>query len=150
MRHLSKIFGCVLGVVLAATTAAAQDRSARAAIDAGNKQFMAALAKQDAAAIAALYTTNGEANPPNGNVVRGRDEIQKMWKSVMDSGIANANLSTTEVESAGDLAYESGTYEMKTKDGNVADHGKYVVVWKRVGGKWLLHRDIWNTSQPAR
>jgi ketosteroid isomerase-like protein len=21
---------------------------------------------------------------------------------------------------------------------------KYVVVWKRVDGAWLLHRDIWN------
>lgn len=38
---------------------------------------------------------------------------------------------------------------MKTKDGTVADRGKYIVVWKRVGGKWLLHRDIWNTSMPA-
>jgi len=31
----------------------------------------------------------------------------------------------------------------------VADRAKYVVVWKKVGGQWLLHRDIWNTSQPA-
>jgi ketosteroid isomerase-like protein len=23
---------------------------------------------------------------------------------------------------------------------------KFVVVWKRLGGQWLLHRDIWNTA----
>lgn len=30
----------------------------------------------------------------------------------------------------------------------IADRGKYCVVWKRVGGQWLLHRDIWSTSMP--
>ena len=23
---------------------------------------------------------------------------------------------------------------------------KYLVVWKRLNGKWLLHRDIWNAT----
>jgi hypothetical protein len=23
---------------------------------------------------------------------------------------------------------------------------KYVVVWKKVGGQWRLHRDIWNAK----
>jgi ketosteroid isomerase-like protein len=23
---------------------------------------------------------------------------------------------------------------------------KFVVVWKRLGGKWLLHRDTWNAA----
>ena len=51
-------------------------------------------------------------------------------------------------ESQGNLAYEVGTYAMKTKDGKVADRGKYCVVWKRVNGRWLLHRDIWSTNLP--
>lgn len=149
MLRVLTISGCVLAVVLG-SSARAQDAGVRAAIEAANKQFLTVFAKQDAAGLAAFYTTNGEAYPPNSNVVRGRAEIQKMWKSVIDSGIAGATLTTTEVESSGDLAYESGTYEMKTKDGKVADRGKYVVVWKRVAGKWMLHRDIWNTSQPAQ
>jgi uncharacterized protein (TIGR02246 family) len=140
----------IAGIVVAGSSLDAQETSARAAIDAGTKRFMAALAKGDLASVAALYTTNAEAFPPNSGVVRGRAEIQNMWKSVIDSGIASANLTTAEVESSGDLAYESGTYEMKTKDGKVADHGKYCVVWKRVGGQWLLHRDIWNTNKPTQ
>jgi uncharacterized protein (TIGR02246 family) len=149
MLRLLMISGCAL-TIAHASSAGAQDAGVRAAIASATEQFQTAFAKQDAAGVAALYTTNGEAYPPNSNVVRGRAEIQKMWKSVIDSGIAGAALTTTEVESSGDLAYESGTYEMKTKDGKVADRGKYVVVWKRVGGRWLLHRDIWNTNQPAQ
>ena len=51
-------------------------------------------------------------------------------------------------EAEGNLAYEVGAYALKTKDGKVADRGKYCVVWKRVNGQWLLHRDIWTTNLP--
>ena len=120
----------------------------RAAIEAGNKKFSEGVAKNDAKTIASAYTTDGEAFPPNSEIVKGRPALQKMWQSVLDSGIASIELGTSEVESSGDIAYETGTYTMKTKDGSVADRGKYCVVWKRVGGQWLLHRDIWNTSLP--
>jgi ketosteroid isomerase-like protein len=49
----------------------------------------------------------------------------------------------------GDLAAETGKYDLTGADGTVLDSGKYVVVWKREGGHWKLHRDIWNTSMPA-
>jgi ketosteroid isomerase-like protein len=72
-----------------------------------------------------------------------------MWQGVLDSGIASADLTTTEVHAEGNLAYEVGTYIMNTKDGKMADKGKYVVVWMKEGNDWKLHRDIWNTSMPA-
>lgn len=131
------------------SAAAQQDGGARAAIEAGNQKFVAALGRADAAAIASLYTADAAAFPPNADVVRGRDAIQKLWQSVIDAGIGEATLETTDVEAQDNLAYESGAYVMKTKDGKVADRGKYVVVWKRAGGQWQLHRDIWNTSMPS-
>ena len=120
----------------------------RAAIEAGNKKFTDGAAKGDAAMIASAYTTDAEAFPPNSEIVKGRPALQKLWQSVLDSGISTIDLATKEVESSGIIAYEVGTYEMKAKDGKVADHGKYCVVWKHVGGQWLLHRDIWTTSMP--
>jgi ketosteroid isomerase-like protein len=127
----------------------AQKSDAKAAIEAGNKRFVAAAAKGDAAGIAAVYTVDAIAFPPNEPVVKGRAAIQKMWKGVLDAGITNVQLATTLVEASGDLAYEDGTYVMKDKAGKVADRGKYSVTWKRVNGMWLLHRDIWNTDLPA-
>ena len=127
---------------------AAQDGAVRAAIEAGNKKFATGAAKGDAALIASAYTADAEAFPPNADVVKGRAAIEKLWKSVLDSGISAMELATTEVESQGPLAYEVGTYVMKTKDGKVADRGKYCVVWKKVNGQWLLHSDIWSTNLP--
>jgi ketosteroid isomerase-like protein len=149
---LSTTFAVVL-VLGSAGRAAAQragqgSAGVRAAIEAGNKKFVDGAAKHDAALIASAYTEDAEAFPPNSDKVKGRPALQKLWQSVLDSGIAAFELNTTEVDSEGHLAYEVGTYSMKTKDGTVADRGKYCVVWKRVNGQWLLHRDIWTTSLP--
>jgi hypothetical protein len=38
---------------------------------------------------------------------------------------------------------------MKDGSGKVLDRGKYVVIWKRDGAAWRIHRDIWNSSMPA-
>jgi uncharacterized protein (TIGR02246 family) len=142
---LSLVLGGGLGGI---RRLAAQGSAVRAAIEAGNKKFVDGAARHDASLIATAYTADGEAFPPNSDVVKGRPAIEKLWKSVLDSGITGIELATTEVESQGPLAYEVGTYVMKTKDGKVADRGKYCVVWKKVGGQWLLHRDIWTTSLP--
>lgn len=134
------------GVGLAAQ--GGESAAVRAAIDAANKKFVEGAAKRDTAMIASVYAEDAVAYPPNGEPVKGRAAVQKMWQAVLDSGIASFELNTTGVESGGDVAYETGTYALKTKDGKVADRGKYVVGWKRVKGQWLLHRDIWNTSMP--
>lgn len=127
---------------------AASASAVRAAIEAGNKKFSDGAAKHDAALLATAYTEDAEAFPPNSDMVKGRPALQKLWQSVLDSGITGVELKTTEVEAFGALAYEVGAYTMKAKDGAVADRGKYCVVWKRVNGEWLLHRDIWSTSLP--
>jgi hypothetical protein len=33
-------------------------------------------------------------------------------------------------------------------DGSTFDRGKYMVVWKRVGDEWQIHRDMFSTSVP--
>lgn len=147
LRRAAAVTAILLTMGVGATVRA-QD-PAKAAIDAANKKFAAAFNKKDAAGVAATYSPDANAFPPNAALIKGRAAIQKMWQDVIDSGIASVALATTEVESAGNIAYESGTYEMKLKDGKVADKGKYCVVWKKVNGQWMLHRDIWSTDMPA-
>ena len=40
-------------------------------------------------------------------------------------------------------------YTLKVDGGAVADLGKLIVIWKHEGGSWKVHRDIFNTNQPA-
>ena len=68
-----------------------------------------------------------------------------------DAGIKAVSLTTEEAEGHGNTAHEVGKYELRGADGKVLDHGKYVVIWKKEGASWKLHRDIWTTSvAPAK
>jgi uncharacterized protein (TIGR02246 family) len=138
-----------IGIVLLAGSAVAQPPSPRAGIEAANARFSADFAKGDATAVASHYTVAGQVFPPNGEVVKGREAIAKFWKGAMDSGVKGVKLTVVEAEAHGGTAHEVGTYVLTGEGGKTLDTGKYIVVWKRDGGSWKLHRDIWNTSMPA-
>jgi uncharacterized protein (TIGR02246 family) len=121
----------------------------RDAIAAANENFMAAVKKGDAAALAALYTENGQVLPPNSDFVTGKDAIQAFWQAILDMGIKEAKLEIVEVEGHGDTAIEVSKYTLHGEEGQQLDKGKYIVIWKQEEGQWKLHRDIFNTSLPA-
>jgi uncharacterized protein (TIGR02246 family) len=123
----------------------AQAGDVRAAVDAGNRAFIAAFLRGDARAVADLYTENAQVIAPGAPVARGRSAIAAAWQKAMDAGVKDLKLDTADVESSGDLACETGTVRLVAKDGAPTE-GRYVVVWKRTNGKWMLHRDIWNAE----
>ena len=133
----------LLGLLALWTAAPARADAVRDAVEAGNRAFSAAFLKGDSTAIAALYTETAQVIAPGSPVVKGRPAIAAFWQGSIDSGIQDVKLATEEVESAGDLAYETGNVRLVAKDGTISG-ARYLVVWKRVGGKWHLHRDIWN------
>jgi ketosteroid isomerase-like protein len=138
-----------LGVIWISGAAVAQTAGPRAAIEAANAKFSADFAKGDAKAVASHYTAAAWAFPPNADIARGREAIEKLWKGPMDGGVKAVKLATVEVEAHGDAAHEVGTYVLTGDGGKTLDNGKYVVVGKREGRQWKIHRDIWNTSMPA-
>jgi uncharacterized protein (TIGR02246 family) len=121
----------------------------RDAIAAANVEFVAAFGRGNAAGVAALYTEGGQLLPPNADVMTGKEAIQAFWQGAMDMGIRSAQLEIVEVEDHGDTAIEVSRYTLCGEGGQVLDRGKYIVVWKREGGQWKLHRDIFNSSMPA-
>jgi uncharacterized protein (TIGR02246 family) len=120
---------------------------ARAAIDAGNKAWMAAVEKGDAAAVAAAYTADARLLPPNHDSVSGQKDIRAFFDFMVKSGtVKKITLETTEVFDGNDTAAEIGKYTVLDGKGQPLDTGKYIVVWKNEGGKWKLHRDAWNSD----
>lgn len=148
-ERFQQAVGLSCGVVLACSLALpAHAEDVRGAIEAGNKRFQDGAAKGDGAALAALYTSDARLLPAHSDFVDGTAAIQKFWQGVLDSGIKAATLKTLEVEGHGTLAHEVGQYELRDQAGKTLDQGKYVVIWKKVGAQWKLHRDIWTTSMP--
>jgi ketosteroid isomerase-like protein len=103
----------------------------------------------DAAGVAALYTEDGVVLPPHAEAATGRKAIQ----AFVEKDIAASKGSVLEIESveyskAGDLGFARGSWRMKDASGTVLDEGNWIEVRKKVGGKWLIHNDIWNSSRP--
>ena len=67
----------------------------------------------------------------------------------MAQQMTDAKLTTLDVLPLGRAAArEIGTLTLKTKSQPPQEVvGKYVVVWRKVGGKWKLATDIWNTNK---
>ncbi len=137
-------------VLLGASPALAAD-AIRSEIEAANKIFEAAVSRGDGPGVAALYTGSAQLLPAQSDFVTGTEAIGQFWQAAFDSGMKGVSLVTLEVENHGDTAYEVGKLEIRGTGGKVLDRAKYVVIWKKEGASWKLHRDIWTTSVvPAR
>ena len=148
MYRLAFVCSVMLVAVSASLTQTAYADSVRSDIDAANAQFTAAAAKGDGAGLAALYTADGQVLPAGSDPIKGAQAIQKFWQGALDSGIAEVALKTVDLFGRGPMATEVGQYELRDKAGKVLDHGKYIVVWRKEGGKWKLLRDMFSTNVP--
>jgi uncharacterized protein (TIGR02246 family) len=122
----------------------------QAEIAAVNRSFEEAIRKGDARAVAALYTADAIVLAPDAPMARGPQAIEQLWASaIAGMGLRSVTLETVDLEVAGELAHEVGeaTLGLQPAAGAPATVTvKYVVVWKRAGGRWRLHRDIWNAK----
>lgn len=121
----------------------------RADITAINRTFEEAARKGDLDRLASLYTRDAIALPPDGAIVKGRDNIKAMWGTIAQQlGLKDVKLDTLDLEIAGDTAYEVGEATLTHGAGGTPQTSvvKFVVVWKKAEGQWRLHRDIWNTK----
>jgi ketosteroid isomerase-like protein len=140
-------FGLLSGTWLGATARAADD-DFRASVTANNKQFIDAVTKGDAASMADCYVSDGALLPPNHEMVKGKEAIEKFWAAALQSGVKSAALETVETGSAGDVGYEVGAYSLQGEGGKILDQGKYIVLIKRDVSRWKYYRDCWNSNLP--
>ena len=99
----------------------------------------------DFAGIGACYTEDAQMLVANMEVIVGRASIQSVFKFTAVQG-HTLEFQTQELDVYGRTAVEIGSYARKRSDGSTFDRGKYMVVWKRVGDTWLMHRDMFSTS----
>jgi len=104
---------------------------------------------QDAEAMAALYTQDAQLMPPNGDFITGNDAIGAFWGSMFTAGFDRLTIETLEVYGDGNNVAEVGLWTLYLNGENI-DNGKFIVVWKKVQGKWYVHRDCFNSNNPAQ
>jgi uncharacterized protein (TIGR02246 family) len=142
MWRLAAIVGYL---ILCAAPALAQDK---ATIERLNDAWMAAFNRGDAAAVAAMYAEDAYVLPPGADMIKGRAAIEAFWHQASQQ-MRDAKLTTIDVLPLGPrAAREIGTVTLQTKTQPPQEIvGKYAVVWRKVGGRWKLAADIWNTNK---
>jgi ketosteroid isomerase-like protein len=130
-------------------TAVIQGDLIREAIEAANRNFEAIFRSGDAEAMTSVYTDDAQLLPTGSDPIH-KDGLVQFWQSVLQMGVDSAKLETLEVDPQGATAIELGRYTLQSREGQILDRGKYIVIWKLVKGEWKMHRDIWNTSLPLQ
>ncbi len=117
-------------------------------IAANNRAFEHAVETGNVEAIAALLAPDVISLPPDSPIVVGHEAVKQLWASAINEyGMTSFRITTDKLDVVGDLASEVGRATMTmAPGGGVSETArvKFLVVWKRLNGKWLLHRDIYN------
>jgi ketosteroid isomerase-like protein len=143
----------LLSLAGCAQNAAPVDTSADVATmhDATNA-WVAAYNAGDADKIVALYAEDAILMPPDGVSLKGHAAMKQYLSSDMAAAKAAGVSFALDADTggaSGDLGWHSGTFHVSGANGASVATGKYVEVWHKADGKWLMIRDIWNNDAPA-
>lgn len=138
------------GALLALPSAAVGQSGAKAAIHRGAEAWAAAWNAGDAAAISALYAEDAVVMAPGAEPAQGRAAIQTAMRGALEAaGGSKMKITPLEVMEGDGWAVEVGSFVETAANGSHRDHGRYTAVWKNVSGKWMLYRDMWNSSMSS-
>jgi uncharacterized protein (TIGR02246 family) len=123
---------------------------AKAEIVEANKEWKSKFAAADSVGLANLYAADAKFMMNGAPAFVGREQIQSVMSGIMNSGITRVDLVTVDVWGTEDFVTEEGELKLYAGDQEV-DQGKYLLLWKKVDGKWHLFRDCFNSNlQPQQ
>jgi ketosteroid isomerase-like protein len=102
---------------------------------------------KDVDKILSLYTDNSVFMPPNKPLLRGRASLKGFYEGLLTGGSTDLKLTSEDVAGHGPLAYESGSYSMM--NGSTHDRGKFLFVFRNMGGNWKIEYTSWSSDLPA-
>jgi len=101
--------------------------------------------------VAALFAQDGVFMAPHHDPAYGPQAVERLLRQFAESGYEDLRFETLRVEASGDMAVEIGRYTVAIRQPDntiVADRGKYVKAWRRLGA-WLIVADCWSSNLPA-
>lgn len=133
--------------LLSKNVQATQRDSTSLAIAAQSKSFTAALENGDAAAAARNFTADARVSVPGiDGVLDGRQAIERFWQGALSGGMTSLTLTRRDLEGHADVRIETGTYTAFGAKHKELGRGEYLLVWKREGATWKIHRDYGHPS----
>lgn len=109
---------------------------------------------KDLDAVLALYSDDAVFMNADGSRVTGKPALRKFFSSVLEQYSAQPFVHSVDSAISGDLGYDWGDYtEIVTPVAKptspIRTGGTYLVILRRVSGKWLIAEQIWTGSTPV-
>lgn len=155
MRLLKEMLLVCCGLLALAgspTASAGDDTTATDTFRKGTAEWVSAYNAADVDRVLALYAADAVVMPPDAPAASGHAAIRAfLGKDMASSKAAGITLAITDGDAgtSGNLGWHDGTYSVRDAGGNSVGTGKYLEVWERKAGKWLIVRDIWNNDSAA-
>ena len=158
MTLLLSLVGMVMAVAglsreaLTQQTSATGRQDARQAVEAFITKYLDAYNKKDAAGVAALYAEDGFLIPP-GPMTTGKQNIEKAWRAVFDTGRTGLRYDIKQVQAEGNIVWSVGRFTVMAPDesgvlqerqGNFAN----IYQWEGDGLKFRVHAFNFLPPQP--
>ncbi|MDP5120801.1 MAG: nuclear transport factor 2 family protein [Spirosomaceae bacterium] len=130
-----------------ATETAPPDMDAvKAKIQERENTFAIAQAAGDVESLIALFTDDAISMGNDQETLVGKEAIRADMEASAAKRVAGNTVSfeVSEVLGSEDLVTEIGFSIDKNATGEVISKGKYMAIWKKVNGEYLVYRDIYN------
>ncbi len=123
---------------------------AKATLETLNQNWNQAFNNADAAALSNLYSENALLSPGNGKVLKGRAEIENLFKSFFQAGLHHHKLEIVATGGDDKTIYQIAKWaaEGANKDGAMVTYGGITtsVYEKDANGQWVTRSHVWNAS----
>jgi ketosteroid isomerase-like protein len=103
--------------------------------------FLEAMEAKDADGMAAFFSEDAVLHVANMPPVEGRDAIRPFFGNLFSFlNSSSVVVEETHMSAGGDMAYSFGrtTNEFRGEEGSIAYAGKYVLVWCKIEGEWVI------------
>ncbi len=146
---ITMLLAAALQTTSVPAAAGAVPADARAAIERANNDWLPAMRRRDAKAIAEIYADDGVFVLPNGDSVKGRAAIERLMRDRFSrtDPVVGGELRQDDLVVAGSMIYEWGHAELDLAGGanQTPSHvtARYLTVWQRdASGRWRIIRNL--------
>jgi ketosteroid isomerase-like protein len=104
--------------------------------------------------VATCYAEDALVLPANAPLVRGRGQIQELFRELIEAGMSDVTRETLPLYADEEVGYAVGTYASTTGAPGawrVRDTGKHLLVYRRQSdGGWRVAVEMFNSDLPTR
>lgn len=154
MHRFVRLTPLAVTLMIAAACAPQVDAAAEeAALRARSEALTASEVQKNADQAITFWADDAFVQPSGAPAASGKQAIRALYGQFFDDTTFKSFASTPTrlvVAASGDLAYEHGTNRMvfATPAGEMADIGKYLAIWQKVNGEWMVTGLAFSSDAP--